>query len=173
MSNSLGLQEQQHTRPPCPTPTPGVYPNSCPLNQWCHPTISSPGVPFSSRLRSFPESGSFPVSQFFTSGGQSIGVSASTSGLISFRMDWLDLLEVQGTLKNLLQHHSSKASILWHCLSLGLEWKLTFSSMYSRSFKTWSQPNFPSVFDIITPWVCASAKLKCSLFKCTYIFSLL
>ena len=71
-------------------------------------------VPFSSCLQSFPASGSFPVSQFFTSGGQSIGVSASTSGLISFRMDWLDLLEVQGTLKNLLQHHSSKASILWH-----------------------------------------------------------
>ena len=62
-------------------PTPGVYPNSCPLNQWCHPTISSPGVPFSSRLRSFPESGSFQMSQHFTSGGQSIGDSASTSVL--------------------------------------------------------------------------------------------
>ena len=78
--------------------------------------ISSSVVPFSSHLQSLSMSGSFPMSQFFASGGQSIGVSASTSvlpsGLISFRMDWLDLLAVQGTLKSLLQHHSSKASIL-------------------------------------------------------------
>ena len=75
----------------CPSPTPGVYPNSCPLSQWCHPTILSSVVPFFSCLQSFPASGSFPVSQFFTSGGQSIGVSASTSVLPmntqdSFRM---------------------------------------------------------------------------------------
>ena len=96
--------------------------NSRPLHRWCHPTISSSVIPFSSCLQSFPASGSFQMSQFFTSGGQSIRVSASTSfqcpsneysGLISFRMDWLDLLAVQGTLKSLLQHHSSKASILW------------------------------------------------------------
>jgi len=100
-------------RPPCPSPTPGVYPNSCPLNQWCHPTISFSVVPFSSYPQSFPASGSFQMSQFFASGGQSIGVSASAispsnehSGLISFRMDWLDLLAVQGILKSLLQHHS-------------------------------------------------------------------
>ena len=86
---------------------------------WCHPTISSSVVPFSSCPQSFPASGSFQMSQLFASGGQSIGVSASTSvlpmnkGLISLRMDWLDLLAVQGTLKSLLQHHSSKASILW------------------------------------------------------------
>ena len=86
--------------------------NSCPLSRQCHPTISSSVVPFSC-LQSFPAS-SLPVSQFFLSGGQSIGVSASNeySGLISFGIDWLDLLAVQGTLKNLLQHHSSKASIL-------------------------------------------------------------
>ena len=109
------------TRPPCPSPTPRVYSNSCPLSQWCHPTISSSVIPFSSCLQFFPASGSFPVSQFFESGGQSIGVSASNislsneySGLISFRMDWLDLLAVQGTLKSLLQHHSSKASSLRH-----------------------------------------------------------
>ena len=82
-----------------------------PVSQWCHPTISSSVVPFSSRLQSFPASGSFQMSQFFASGGQSIGVSAS--GLISFRMDWLDLLAVQGTLKGLLQQHRSKALILW------------------------------------------------------------
>ena len=94
----LGLQ---HTRLPCPSPTPGAYSNSCLLSQWCHPTISSSVVPFSSHLQSFPATGSFLVSQFFTSGGQSIGVSASNeySGLISFRIDWLDLLEIQGTLR--------------------------------------------------------------------------
>ena len=109
----------QHARLPCPSPTPGAYSNSCPLSRWCHPTISSSVVPFSSCPQSFPASGSFPMSQFFTSGGQSIGVSASNispsnehPGLISFRMDWLDFLAVQGTLKSLLQHHHSKASIL-------------------------------------------------------------
>ena len=84
----------------------------------CNPTISSSVVPFSSHLQSFPASGSFPMNQFFASSGQSFGVSASESNeyseLISFRMDWLDLLTVQETLKSLLQHHSSKASILWH-----------------------------------------------------------
>ena len=80
-SDSLRPHEQQHTRPPCPSPTPGVYPNSCPLSRWCHPTISSSVIPFSSCLQSFPASGSFQMSQFFASGGQSIGVSASTSVL--------------------------------------------------------------------------------------------
>ena len=100
---------------------PGACSNSCPLSQWCHPPISSSVIPFSSCLQSFPASGSFPLSQFFASDGQSIGVSASASvlpieysGLISFGIDWLDLLAVQGTLKSLLQHHSSKASILQH-----------------------------------------------------------
>ena len=108
----------QHTRFPCLSPTPGACSNSCRSSQWCHPTISSSVTPFSSCLQSFPASGSFPVSQLFTSGGRSIGVSFNISppnehpGLISFRMDWLDLLAVQGTLKSLLQHHSSKASIL-------------------------------------------------------------
>ena len=117
MSDSLRPHEPQHTRPACPSPTPGVHPNPCPLSQWCHPTILSSVVPFSSCPQSFPVSGSFQMSQLFASGGQSTGVSASTSvlpmnTLISFRMDWLDLLAVQGTLKSLLQHHSLKASIL-------------------------------------------------------------
>ena len=90
--------------------------NSCPYSWWCHPTISSSVIPFSSCLQSFSASWSFPMSQFFTSGGQSFSFSISPSneysGLIPFRMDWLDLLAVQGTLKSLLQHHSSKASIL-------------------------------------------------------------
>ena len=81
MSNSLWPHEPQHVRPPCPSPTPGVYPNPCPLSQWCHPTISSSVVPFSSCPQSFPASESFPMSELFTWGGQSIGVSASTSVL--------------------------------------------------------------------------------------------
>ena len=120
MDNSLQSHGLQHTRPLCPSPTPRVHPNSCPLSQWCHPTISSSVIPFSSCPQSFLASGCFPMSQLFASGGQRIGVSASTSvfpmniqGLVSFRMDWLDLLAVQGTLKSLLKHHSSKASILW------------------------------------------------------------
>ena len=120
LSDSLRPHGLQHARPPCPPPTTGVYSNSCPLSQWCHPTISSSVVPFSSCLQSCLASGSFPMSQLFVSGGQSIGSfsfnirpSNEHPGLISFRMDWLDLLAVQGTLKSLLQHHSSKASILW------------------------------------------------------------
>ena len=77
MSDPLRSHEPQHSRPPCPSPTPRFYPNSCPLSRWCHPTISSSVVPFSSCPQSFPASGSFPMSQFFLSGGQSIGVSVS------------------------------------------------------------------------------------------------
>ena len=97
VSDSLRPHGLQHARPPCPSPTPGVYSNSCPLSRWFHPTISLSVVPFSSRLQSFPASGSFQMSQLFTSGGQTIGVSASASVLpmISFKMDWLDLLAVQ------------------------------------------------------------------------------
>ena len=91
MSDSLWPHGLQHTRPPCPSPTPGVYSNSCPLNQWCHPTISFSAVPFSSRLQSFPASGSFQMSQLFISGGKSIGVSASTSVLPMNIQDWFPL----------------------------------------------------------------------------------
>ena len=81
MSNSLQPHGLQHTRHPCPSPTPGVYSNSCPLSRWCHPTISSSVIPFSSCPQTFPESGSIPTSQLFASSGQSIGVAASTSCL--------------------------------------------------------------------------------------------
>ena len=83
VSNSLWPHRPQHARPPYPSPTPRVYPNSCPLSQWCHPTISSPVVPAFSCPQSFPASGSFQMSQLFASGGQSIGVSASTSVMLS------------------------------------------------------------------------------------------
>ena len=91
MSNSLQPHGLQHARPPCPSPTPGVYSNSCPLNQWCHPTISSSVVPFSSYPQSFRASESLQMSQLFTSGGQSIEVSASTSFLPMNIHDWSPL----------------------------------------------------------------------------------
>ena len=90
MSDSLRPHELQHCRPPCPSPTPKVYSNSCPLSWWFHPTISSSVVPFS-WLQSFPASGSFPVSQFFASGGQSIRVSASASVFPINIQDWFPL----------------------------------------------------------------------------------
>ena len=88
VSDSLQPHEPQHTRPPCPSPTPGVHSNPYPLSRWCHPTISSSVVPFSSHLLSFPASGSFQMSQLFTSGGQSTGVSASASVLLVNIQDW-------------------------------------------------------------------------------------
>ena len=88
MSDSLWPHESQHARPPCPSPTPRVYSNSCPLSQWCHPAISFSVVPFSSCPQFLPASGSFPMSQLFASGGQSIGVSASTSVLPINSQDW-------------------------------------------------------------------------------------
>ena len=88
VSNSLQPHESQHARHPCPSPTPGVYPNSCPLSWWCHPAISSSAITFSSCPQSLPASGSFPMSQLFAWGGQSIGVSASASVLPTNTQDW-------------------------------------------------------------------------------------
>ena len=115
VSDSLWPHSLQHTRLPCPSPSPGVCGDSCPLSRWYHPNISSSIVPFSSCLQSFPASGSFPMSQFFTSGGQSIGVSASASVPPMNIKDWFplgltSLISLQSM--SLLQHHSSKASIL-------------------------------------------------------------
>ena len=91
VSDSLWPHESQHARPPCPSPAPRVYPNPCPSSRWCHPAISSSIVPFSSCPQSFPALGSFPMSQLFTRGGQSIGVSASTSVLPMNTQDWSPL----------------------------------------------------------------------------------
>ena len=91
VSDSLRPHEPQHVRPPCPPPTPRVHPNPCPLSQWCHPTISSSVVPFSSFPQSFPASGYFQMSQLFTSGGQSIGASASAWVLLMNIQDWFSL----------------------------------------------------------------------------------
>ena len=91
VSDSLQPHGLQHARPPCPSPTPGVYSNTCPLSRWCHPTISSSVIPFSSCLQPFPASESFPVSQPFASGGQSIGVSVSASVFPMNIQDWFPL----------------------------------------------------------------------------------
>ena len=111
------LHGLQHTRLPCPLLSPRVSSNSYSLSQWWHPTISSSVTTFSSCPRSFPASGSFPVSLCirwpkYWSFNFSISPSNEYAGLISFRIDWFDLLAVQGTLKSLLQHHNSKASVL-------------------------------------------------------------
>ena len=119
MSDSLQPRESQHARPPCPSPSPGVHSDSRPLSPWCHPAISSSVVPFSSCPQSLPasvfsnESTLYMRSPKYWSFSLSIIPSKEIPGLISFRMDWLDCLAVQGTLKSLLQHHSSNASILW------------------------------------------------------------
>ena len=143
MSDSLWPHEPQHARPPCPSPTPGIHPDSRPSSQWCHPAISSSVVPFSSCPQSFPASGSFQMSQFFAAGGQSIRVSASTSVLPMNTQDWYPLgrtgwifLQCKGLSRvpwdsptgwiqlvgsacsardsQEFQHHSSKPSILRH-----------------------------------------------------------
>ena len=138
MSDSLRPCGLQHTRLPCPSPAPRAYSNSCPLIQWCHPTISScrpllllPSIFLSIRVFSnesvlrirWPKFWSFSFS---------ISPSSEYSGLISFRTDWFDLLTVQGTLKSLLQHHSSKTSILW----LSAVFKVQLSHPYMTTGKT-------------------------------------
>ena len=113
--DSLWPHGLQHARPPCPSPTPGVYSNSCPLSWWCHPTISSSVVPLSSHLQSFPASGAFPMSQLFAWSGQSIGVSASVLPVNIqdwFPLEWTGSISLQSKgHSRVLQHYSLKASI--------------------------------------------------------------
>ena len=116
-SDSLRSHESQHARPPCPSPTPRVHSNSCPSSQWCYPAISSSVVPFSSCPKSLPASGSFPMSQFFTSGGQCIRVSASASVLPMNIQDWFPLgwtgwISLQSKGLSRVFSNCSKASIL-------------------------------------------------------------
>src|SRR5574337_783696 len=144
MSDSLRPHELQHARPRCPSPTPRVHSDSRPSSQRCHPAISSSVVPFSSCLQSLPASESFPMNQLcmrwpkYWSFSFSIIPSKEIPGLISFRMDWLDLLAVQGTLRSLLQHHISKASILQHSAFLTVQ----LSHPYMTTGKTIALSNF-------------------------------
>ena len=110
MSNSMRPHELQHARPPCSSPTPRVYSNSCPLCQWSHPITSSSVVPFPSHLQSFPASGSFPMSVFFASGGQSTGDSASASDLPLKTLEWLYHFVLSSTM-----HESASCNTYWVC----------------------------------------------------------
>ena len=138
MSDALQPHGLQHTRPPCPSPTPGVHPNPCLLSWWCHPTISSSVIPFSSCPQPFPASESFQMSQFFTSGGQSIGVSASTSVLPMniqdwFPSEWTGWISLQSKgLSRVFSNTSSKPSILWHSAFFIVQ----FSHPYMTTGKT-------------------------------------
>ena len=121
VSNSLWPHELQHARPPCPSPTPRVHPNPCASSQWCHPTISSSVVPFSSCPQSFPASGSFQMSHLFTSGGHSIGVSASTSVLPMNTQDWSPLgwtgwisLQSKGLSRVFFNTTVQRNQLFWH-----------------------------------------------------------
>ena len=157
LSDSLQPHGQQHARFPCLSLF-WVCSNPCPLTWWCHPTVSSSVIPFSSCLQAFPASGSFPIRWLFTSGGQSVGTSASSispsneySGLISLRIDWFDLLAVQGTIKSLLQHHSWKGSILHHSAFLMVQ----FSHPYMTTGKNRITKScyFYSYFALFLPYV--------------------
>ena len=139
VSDSLRPHELQHARPPCPSPSPGVHTNPCPLSRWCHPTISSSFVPLSSlpsifsSIRVFSNESALPNRwPKYWSFSFNLSPSNEHPGLISFRMDWLDLLAVQGTLKSLLQYHSSKASILQHSTFFIVQ----FSHPYMTTGKT-------------------------------------
>ena len=143
MSYSLQTYEPQHARPPCPSPTPGVHPNPCPLNCWCHPTISSFVITFSSCPQSFPASGSFQMSQLFASGGQSIGVSASKSVPPMNTQDWSPLwwtgwisLQSKGLSrvfsKTIVQKHKFFRAQL--SLKLFMKWSMLFFLSWSGHF---------------------------------------
>ena len=149
MSDSLRPHGLQHARPPCPSPTPRAYSNSSPLSRWCHPTISSSVIPFSSCLQSFPALGSFPVSQFFTSGGQTIGVSASASVLPMNIQNWFplelaDLVSLQSkglsrvfssTTVQKHQFFTTQPSLYFIFLFYGREWKLELRSIEEKRTK--------------------------------------
>ena len=139
MSNSLQPHESQHTRPPCPSPTPGVHSNSCPSSHWCHPAISSSVIPFSSCPQSLPASESFPMSQLFAWGGQSTGVSALASVLLKNTQGWSPSewtgwisLQSKGLSRVISDTMSSKASILWCSAFLIVQ----FSHTYMTTGKT-------------------------------------
>ena len=121
MSQSLRPHGLQLSWPPCPSPTPGIYSNSCPLSQWCHPTSSSSVIPICSHLQSFPASGSFQMNQFFTSGGKSIGVSASASVLPVNIRDWFPL--------------GWTGWISMQSKGLSKVFKLGFNSMWTKTFQ--------------------------------------
>ena len=148
MSNSLRPHESQHARPPCPLPIPGASSNWCPLSQWCHPTISSSVIPLSSCFQSFPASESFPMSEFFASGGQSIGVSAAASVLPMNTQEWFPSgwtgwisLQSKG-----LSRVFSNTSVLWHAAFFIIQ----LSHPYMTTGKTIALTKWPFVGKVMS-----------------------
>ena len=164
VSDSLQPHGLQQARLPCPSPTPRAYSNSCPSSWWCHPTISSSAVSFSSRPQSFPTSGTFPLSQFFTSGGQSIGVSASASILPMNIQDWFPIgltgwisLQSKG-FSRVLQHHSSKALILQHSAFFVVQLShpyMTTGKTIALTRRTFVGKVMSLLFNMLSRWVIA------------------
>ena len=158
MSNSLRPPGLEHARLPCPSPTPGTCSNSCPLSQWCHPAILFSVVTLSSHLQSFPASGSFPMSQFFTSGGQSVGVSTSSLVLPTNIQDCFPLtgfisLQFKGLSKSLLQHHSSKTSILRHSAFFTVQLShpyMTTGKTIALTWRTFVGRVMPLLFNVLS-----------------------
>ena len=165
MCDSFQSHGLQHARFPCPSLSPRVYSNSCPLSWWCHPTISSSFTPFSSCLQSFQASGSFPMSWLFTLGGQSIWTSASASVLPMNIQDWFPLgltgwisLQSKG-LKSLVQDHNSKTSILWHSAFFMIQ--LSYPHMTTRRTITLTVWTFISVkYLLLSMYVALSNDVK-------------
>ena len=170
MSDSLRPHGLQYTRLPCPLATPRAYSNSCPLRRWYHPIISPSVIPFSSHLQSFPTSGSFPLSQFFASGGQSIGISASASGISQFTYCWSFTLRMLSTLRIYFASvwNECNCSVVWiffgiflpffgigmktdlfqscgHCWVFQICWNIEGSTFTEASFRIWnSSAGIPS-----------------------------
>ena len=159
VSDSLQPHGPQHARLPCPSPSPGAYSNSCPLSRWCHPTISSSVILLSSCLQSFPVSGLYCwVSPLPKYRSFSISTSNEYSGLISFRIDWFDLLEIQGTLRSLLQHHSPKAPILWRWAFFIVQLShlyMTTGKMVALTIQTFVGKVMSLLFNILSRFVIA------------------
>ena len=172
MSDSLWSHGLQLTRLPCPPLSPRVYSNSCPLSQWCHPTISSSVASFSSCPQFFSESGSFPMSWLFIISCPkywrfSISPSNESSGLISFRIDWFDFLAVQETLKSLLQLHNLKASILRHSAFFMIQLShpyLTTGKTIALTIQMFVSKMMPLLFNMLSWFVIAFLpRSKCLL----------
>ena len=158
MSNSLWPHGLQHTRPPCPSPIPKVYSNSCPLSQWCQTTISSSVVPFSSCPQSFKASGSFPMSQFFVSGGQSFGVSASTSVLPMNIQDWFPLgwtgwISLQSTGLSRVFSNTTVQKHQFFCAQLSLESNSHIHTwLLEKPFITFTNPKRDWCYQLVKSW---------------------
>ena len=164
MSDSLRPHGLQHARLLCLPLSLRVCSNSCPLSQWCCLTISTSATPFSYCLQSFPASGSFPMNRFFPSGdhfGWSFNISPSSeySGLISFRIDWLDLHVVQGTLKRLLQHHNLKASVPQHSVFFMVQLShpyMTIGKIITLTIWTFVRKVMSLLFNMLSSFVIGS-----------------